>query len=117
MRKIPILVLALTAAMIPAIQQVQAASQPIEGVVTDSMCTKKHMMSGKSNAQCVAECVKDGASYALIAGSKVYKLTGKPETLAPFAGKHVQVEGTVNDNTIAVRAIHEAGAGMQGMPM
>jgi Na+/proline symporter len=45
-----ILALALMSAMmIPAIQQLHAASQTIDGVITDSMCGKKHMMPGKTD--------------------------------------------------------------------
>ncbi len=121
MRKTPIIALALlSAAMIPAIQQVHAASQPIEGVISDTMCGKKHMFPGKSDADCIAECLKGKATYALVAGKKVYTLTAKPETIAPFAGKHVQVEGSVKGNTITVTDIHEAKSDMpagMSMPM
>jgi hypothetical protein len=52
MRKAPVLALALMSAfMIPAIQQLYAASQEIDGVVTDSMCGKKRMMPRKTDAQ------------------------------------------------------------------
>ena len=116
-RIMPLFVLAFTAVMIPAIQQVHASSQPVEGVISDTMCGKKHMLPGKTDAQCIAECVKGGASYALVTGSKVYTLSGKPETIAPFAGKHVKVEGSVKGGTITVTAVHEAKADMPGMPM
>ena len=45
MRKTPILTLAIVSAtMIPAIQQVHAAAKTIDGIVSDTMCGKKHMM-------------------------------------------------------------------------
>jgi len=109
MRKTPILILALTSAiMIPAIQQLHAASQPIDGVVSDSMCGKKHMMPGKTNVQCVQECIKTGSSYTLVVGTKIYTLAAKPQTIAPFAGKDVHIEGEVKGNTITVTSITEA---------
>ena len=119
MRKTPIIALAvLFAATIPAIQQVQAASQPIEGVISDTMCGKKHMLQGKTDAECIAECLKGKVSYALVAGDKVYTITAKPQTIAPFTGKHVRVEGSVKGNTITVTAIHEAQSEMPAnMPM
>ncbi len=123
MRKTSIFALALTAVMIPAIQQVHAASHPLEGVISDTMCGKKHMLQGKTDAECIQECLKGTAKYALVVGNKVYTLSGAPETIAPFAGKHVKVEGSVNGSTITVTAIHEAKAamsdmpGMSGMPM
>ena len=117
-RKTPLFVLALTAVMIPAIQQVHAASHPLEGVISDTMCGKKHMLPGKTDAECIAECLQGKASYALVAGNKVYTLAAKPQTIAPFAGKRVQVEGSVKGNTITVTAIHEAKSDMPaGMPM
>jgi hypothetical protein len=79
MRKAPVLALALMSAfMIPAIQQLYAASQEIDGVVTDSMCGKKRMMPRKTDAQCAQECIKSGSSYALVVGDKVYALAAKP---------------------------------------
>ena len=114
-----ILALALMSAMmIPAIQQLHAASQTIDGVITDSMCGKKHMLQGKTDAECIAECVKGKAAYALVAGDKVYTLIGKPQAIAPFAGKHVYVEGSVKGNTISVTAIHGPKSDMPAnMPM
>ncbi|MBS1805549.1 MAG: hypothetical protein JST28_19470 [Acidobacteria bacterium] len=116
MRRTPIFVLALTAVMIPAIQQVHAASHPLEGVISDTMCGKKHMLPGKTDAECIQECIKGKSSYALVVGDKVYTLAGKAETIAPFAGKHVKVEGSVKGSTITVTAVHEAKAGMPDMP-
>jgi len=86
MKKTVTLTLALLSAiMIPAIQQVHAASQPFDGDFSDSMCGKKHTMAvGKTDAKCVQECIKSGSSYALVAGTKVYTLAAKPETIAPF---------------------------------
>jgi hypothetical protein len=75
MKKTPILALVLmSAVMIPAIQQLHAASQSFDGIISDSMCGKKHMMSGKTDAQCIQECIKSGSSYALVVGDKVYTL-------------------------------------------
>ncbi len=106
MRKTPILNLALlSAVMIPAIKQVHAASQTIDGVVSDTMCGKKHMLAGKTAAECVQVCIKDKANFALVAGDKVYTLAGKPQTLAPFAGKQVRIQGNLENNTITVISI------------
>ncbi len=119
MRKTPILILAISsAAMIPAIQQVYAATRTIEGVISDTMCGKKHMLPGKTDAQCIQECIKSGSSYALVAGDKVYTLAGKPQVIAPFAGRHVKIEGDLKGNTITFTSIHEGKAKMSdGMPM
>jgi len=93
--------------MMPAIQQLHAASQSFEGVISDTMCGKQHMMPGKTDAQCVQECIKSGSGYALVTGSKVYKLAGKAQAISPFSGKHVHIEGNFNGNTITVISITE----------
>ena len=97
----------LAAVMMPAIEQLHAATQTINGVISDSMCGKKHMMPGKSDAQCVQECVKAGSSYVLVVGAKVFALAGKQAAIAPFAGKPVRVEGEVKGGTITVSSIHD----------
>ncbi len=119
MRKTPIFTLALlSATVIPAIQQVHAATQTIDGVVSDTMCGKKHMLAGKTAAECIQVCVKEGSSYALVAGAKVYTLAGKPQAIAPFAGKHVRIDGDLKNDTLTVTSIHEEAAQMHhDMPM
>lgn len=118
MRKAPILTLTLlSAVMIPALQQVHAAAQTIDGVVSDTMCGKKHMLPGKTDAQCIEECMKGKVSYALVVGTKVYTLIGKPQSIAPFAGKHVQIEGNIKDSTLTVTSIHEQQRMQHNMPM
>jgi hypothetical protein len=106
MKKIPAIVALLAAVALPAFQLARAAAQTFEGVVSDSMCEKKHMMPGKSDADCIAECIKAGSAYVLVADNKVYTLTAKPGVLAAYAGKHVKVQGELKNNTITVAAIH-----------
>ena len=114
MRKTPFIVLALMSAItIPAIQQLHAASQSIDGIVSDSMCGKKHMLPGKTDAQCIQECVNSGSSYALVVGAKVYAIAAKPQTIAPFAGKHVHIEGSLKDNAITVTSISKVRQNMK----
>jgi hypothetical protein len=96
----------LLALLMPALRLANAAAQSFTGVISDSMCKQKHMMPGKTDAQCVEECVKAGASYVLVSGGKVYTLNAKKELIAPFAGKKVQIQGELNSNSIAVTAIH-----------
>ena len=85
-----------------------AATQSLDGIISDSMCGKKHMMPGKSDAECIKECVKAGSKYVLVVGDKTYALNGKTSEIAPFAGKHVVVQGEVNQNAINFTAIHDA---------
>lgn len=112
-------VLAILGALIlPTSYQAFAAPQTLDGVISDSMCGKKHMMPGKPDADCVKECVKAGSTYVLVVGDKSYTLNAKAGTIAPFAGEHVQVQGEVKQNAIDVSSIHEAqNASHAGMKM
>ncbi len=105
------------AAMISAAPQVYA-TQSFNGVISDSMCVKKHMTAGKTPAQCVAECIRNGSHYVLVTNDKAYTLTGKLQAVAPLAGKHVNVDGTVNGNAITVVSVHAMNSQMPaGMHM
>ena len=117
-KKHAIATLALFAAVtIPAVPRVYAA-QPLDGVISDSMCGRKHMIAGKTPAQCVAECIRNNSRYVLVTNGKIYTLAGKLQAVAPFAGKHVHIEGTLNGNTVTVASIHEVNTGMPaGMRM
>jgi hypothetical protein len=100
------LVLTLTAGMFGS--YAVAAPQTFTGRLTDNMCTKKHMMPGKSDAECVRECVKDGGHYVLVSGSKTLNLTGDQKRLNDLAGQNVKVTGELKGDTIAVSTISPA---------
>lgn len=85
-----------------------ATTTSLTGVLTDSMCTKKHMMSGKSNAECVRICVKDGANYVVVRGDKVYELKGDTKKFYALAGQKVKVSGDLKGNVFLVSAIAPA---------
>jgi hypothetical protein len=106
MKRTSILAFALSSIItISAIPQLHAAPQSFDGIISDSMCGRKHMLPGKTDAQCIQECVKNGSSYALVAGRKVYTLTGKAQNIAPYAGKHVHINGNLQGSTITVTSI------------
>ena len=92
----------------PIIQQVYSAPQTFAGTVSDAMCVNKHMMPGKSDAECVQTCVKYGSDYVLVSGKKVFALGAKPQELASYAGKRVVVEGSLEGTKIAVSSIQAA---------
>jgi len=85
-----------------------SSTQAYDGVISDSMCGKKHMMPGKSDAQCIQECVKAGSKYVLVVGEKIYTLDARPQTIAPFAGKHVLLQGELRGTALSVQSIHES---------
>lgn len=108
MKKQMIVALAIAVAgIVPAAQQLMAANQGFDGVISDTMCGRNHMMPGKTAAQCVQECIKAKSNYALVTDKKIYTLAGKPEALAAFAGKHVHIDGNAKDSTITVVSLRE----------
>jgi hypothetical protein len=104
-------VLALAVAtFIPALAA--GKTQTLTGEVSDSMCGAKHMMEG-SAAECTRACVRKGSNYALVVGDKLYTLESTDKTvldqLDKLAGSQAQVTGTVNADTVAVKAVTAAG--------
>jgi len=85
-----------------------AAPQTFTGKLTDNMCTKQHMMPGKSDADCTRECVKDGGHYVLVSGNKVLKLSGDQKRFSDLAGQRISVSGELKGDTIAVTSITSA---------
>ncbi len=85
-----------------------ADTKTITGVLTDDMCTKKHMIAGKSDADCVRECIKHGSKYAVAAGGKSYILKGDQKQFDALAGQIVSVTGDMNGNTLVVKKITSA---------
>jgi hypothetical protein len=84
------------------------ANQTLIGMVSDAMCGKKHMMAGKSAAECTRECVKEGSDYALVVGNKVYALKGDKTAIDKFAGGNVVVKGKLSGSTVTMESIKSA---------
>lgn len=87
---------------------VLAMAATVSGTVTDTMCKAKHMIPGKTPAECARECVKQGAQWALVSGGKTYMLTGDAAKISAVAGKKVTVSGDLKGTTLAVKSITEA---------
>ncbi len=85
-----------------------AATTTLKGVLTDNMCTKKHMMPGKPNADCVRDCIKHGAKYVVVSDGRVFELNGDQTKFDALAGKKVAVTGENKGNTFIVRSIESA---------
>jgi hypothetical protein len=98
------LIVVVSMAALPAM----AATTTLTGVVTDSMCGAKHMLPGKSPAECTRGCVQHGASFALAVGNKVYLLAGQKVAVNALAGKKATVTGELSGSTIKVASIHAA---------
>ena len=85
-----------------------AANTTLTGVITDDMCGAKHMMPGKSNAECTRACVKHGAKFAVVANGQVYVLAGKSTEVSALAGQKATISGDLKDNTLTVNSIAAA---------
>ena len=82
-----------------------AAPQTFTGTVSDTMCGAKHMLPGKTDAECTRECVKAKASYALVVDKHVYALSGSADDLSRAAGKRVRITGEKTGDSIKVQSI------------
>jgi hypothetical protein len=84
---------------------VAQGTNTLTGTVSDSMCGKKHMMAGKSAAECTRACVKEGSDYALVVGDKIYTLKGDKAAIDKFAGANVIVKGKLTGSTVTMESI------------
>jgi hypothetical protein len=88
------------------------STQTFTGKVSDAMCGAKHTEGGIAPADCVRDCVKKGAKYALVVGDKVYNLDTSDQAaldeLNKLAWEQAKVTGTANGDTIAVKSVTSA---------
>ncbi len=106
MKKNIALVITLAAGMLGT--YAMAAPQTFTGKLTDNMCPTKHMMPGKSEADCVRECVNDGGYYVLVSGTKTVKVAGDQRRFSDLAGRRVRVSGELKGDTLTVSSIAAA---------
>ena len=85
-----------------------ASQTTLTGVLTDDMCTRKHMTPGKTDADCVRECIQHGSKYVVVTGGRAIELKGKQELVSRFAGKKVQVTGDLKGKALTVSSIEAA---------
>jgi hypothetical protein len=98
----------LTGLLLTAVAAFSQSGQTLTGVVSDTMCGAKHMMTNVTPAQCTRECVKQGSDYGLLSGDKVYTLKGDTKQIDKYAGQTVTVTGDVSGTTVTVRSIAPA---------
>ena len=77
------------------------------GVITDSNCNAKHRLTDQSPASCTRICIRDGASYTLVDGEKVFQLNGDVVALSQHAGQRASITGTQQGNSIQVKSIND----------
>jgi hypothetical protein len=91
----------------------RAADTTMTGRVTDTMCGATHSAKGKTDAECVADCIKMGDDFAIVvkdAGKdKVITLTSVSDAnkaaLLKLAGKDAKVTGTVTGDKMTVTKV------------
>jgi hypothetical protein len=82
------------------------AEKTYQGMVTCSRCGAKHSSAlGKTAADCVGTCVRDGANFSLVDGEQTYILEGDITLLHKAAGRRARVVGTINGRTIKVSSV------------
>ena len=82
-----------------------AAEQTLKGVVSDAMCGRKHMLNGKTDAECIRVCIKAKSKYALVTPDKVYTINESAADLDKLAGKQVQVTGDIEGSNLKITRI------------
>ena len=86
----------------------QADSNTFVGLVSDSTCGAKHKMKDKSAEECTRTCVRNGASYVLLAGDKTYALVGHTNEVAYLAGQKTKITGSLEGKAIKVSSVEAA---------
>lgn len=84
-------------------------TQHLKGYIGDSDCaaSKSDMGAQADRIKCVNKCIAGGATAVLVSGDKVYKVSNQKAVLE-YAGKNVEVDANVNNDTIEVTKINEA---------
>ncbi len=84
-------------------------TEHLKGYISDSHCaaSKSDMGATADRIKCVNKCIKGGAEAVLVSGDKVYKISNQ-KAVKKYAGKDVEVDANVNNDTIEVTKIAEA---------
>jgi hypothetical protein len=84
-------------------------TQHLKGYISDSHCaeSKSDMGAKADRIKCVNKCIAGGAEAVLVSGDKVYKISNQ-KAVTDYAGKDVEVDANVNNDTIEVTKIMEA---------
>ena len=88
---------------------VRTPEPTFEGMVTCSKCEAKHSASlGTTANKCILNCVRSGATFALIDGDRTYQLDGDLVVLKKVAGRRAYIVGAVQGNRIKVSSVAAA---------
>ncbi len=82
-----------------------SSGKTFSGMITDSHCGARHMRNTSQNStDCARACVRKGATYVLVDGTRRYTLIGDESAVAHLAGERANVTGTRQGDTIIVDA-------------
>jgi hypothetical protein len=86
----------------------RTGAQRMKGYIDDSMCasTKTPMCTPETRVKCATKCIANGAAAVFVSGEKVYKISNQKDVL-DYAGKNVEVDATINNDTVEVTKIIE----------
>ena len=98
------LLIQIGAAPAAAAKGAASGARTFNGRISDGMCGAEHHAGMQARA-CADMCVKQGVSYVLVAGGKVYQLDGAAKTIAAHSGHAVSLTGQVQGDTIKVARI------------
>jgi hypothetical protein len=80
--------------------------QTYEGMVTCSRCGARHSGAlGQTAADCARNCVRGGASFALVEPDATYILEGDLGVLGRLAGQRARIVGALNGKTIRISSV------------
>ena len=86
-----------------------AKIQTLTGVLTDTHCGARHPSDSKLTAgDCARICVKQGSSWALVDGEKIYLIKGDSPYFDKLAGQRVRASGMLEGSTIKVQSLEPA---------
>ena len=91
----------------PGQSGISVPAQTFSGVITDAHCGAKHKLADKSPAECTRICVKNGSTYVLVNGDKMYALHGDIVELNRVAGERVTITGSLAGNRINITSISD----------
>jgi len=83
----------------------RADANTFVGIISDSLCGPRHKLPDKSAEECTRSCQRKGAHYVLVAGEKIYQLSGQANDLGYLAGQKAKVTGSIQGDAIAVVSV------------
>ena len=105
-----VIIALLTATAVLAFSQKDSPdSKPVQaltGVLSDSRCMGHHPSASKmTSADCTLFCIKQGASWALVDGDRIYTLKADSPSFNRLAGQRVKLTGSIEGKSIDVKSI------------